>query len=286
MIVVDLIGGLGNQLFQYAAGRSLANKHQAELKVYSGRFQTYTLHKYSLHHFNISAPILTDIEAKNYVGLTTTILNRFSLKPYYNRKIYKERFFHYDENFTKASKDVMLSGYWQSEKYFPDIRSVLLNEFSIKTPVDELNRRFVNDIEAVNSVSLHIRRGDYISDAKANRVHGACDEKYYNTCIREIGRLVKDPVFYIFSDEPEWAKRNMKMDYQFHVVDHNNADKNYEDLRLMSLCKHNIIANSSFSWWGAWLNLNPHKYVFAPRNWFATPARNGNDVVPSDWIKV
>lgn len=286
MIIADLLGGLGNQLFQYAAGIHLSRLHQVPFKINTFNFETYKLHKYSLEYFNISAEIATHEEVRLYSKFSTKIFETITRKPYYQRKVFKERIFQYDENFKRASNNIMLVGYWQSEKYFCEIESIIRTEFIVKSLVDGLNERLANEIKRENSISLHIRRGDYASDLKTNKIHGVCDIQYYNNCIDKIVNLVKNPVFYIFSDDPSWVKSNFKLNYPSVYIDHNDAEKNYEDLRLMSYCKHNIIANSSFSWWGAWLNSSPDKHVLAPKQWFNDWSKNSKDIIPDKWERV
>ena len=148
-----------------------------------------------------------------------------------------------------------------------------------QTPI---NKNISELILNSNSVGIHIRRGNYVADAQVNHIHGTCDMDYYNRSIKYISGRITNPHFYIFSDEIEWAKQNFKIEFPMTYVDTNigfdgenyQDDKNYEDLRLMSQCKHNIIANSSFSWWGAWLNVNPNKIIIAPKNWFADTEKN------------
>ncbi|MBT9150861.1 MAG: O-antigen biosynthesis glycosyltransferase WbnK [candidate division WS2 bacterium] len=135
-------------------------------------------------------------------------------------------------------------------------------------------------------MSLHIRRGDYVFNLHTNQFHGTCDLDYYFRCVEYLTTKVKNPHFFIFSDEPEWARNNLKLSYPTTLVDHNEADKNYEDLRLMSQCKYHIIANSTFSWWGAWLSQNPEKIVFAPKRWLKSDDYNPKDLMPDKWIKV
>jgi len=137
-----------------------------------------------------------------------------------------------------------------------------------------------------NSVSLHIRRGDYLS--KSVEVFEPLNLDYYYSGIEYFNNTIKEPHYFVFSDDIEWAKSNFVQSSSYTVVDYNGADKGYEDMRLMSLCKHNIIANSSFSWWGAWLNRNPDKNVLAPKKWFSskTSNLNSNDLLPSSWIKI
>lgn len=156
----------------------------------------------------------------------------------------------------------------------------------MKYKSDVTNEQVAQNILSVNAVSLHVRRGDYVSNLTINQFHGTCSLEYYNQAIAQIAKKVETPHFFVFSDDPEWVKSNLKIDYSITIVDHNNADKNYEDIRLMSLCKHHIIANSSFSWWGAWLCRNPNKIVIAPLKWFNDKSINTTDLIPDGWIKI
>lgn len=285
MIIANLEGGLGNQLFQYAAGCSLAEMHQVDFKINTLPFETYKLHKFSLHHFDISATIASHEEIRYYRNIPRRIVDIVTL-PYYRRRLFYERFFHFDENFAKAPKDTLLVGYWQSEKYFKKITDALRKEFSFKSGPDGTNAAIADQIRNSDSISVHIRRGDYVTDPKASRMHGSANMKYYEDCVNRMITLVKIPVFFIFSDDPEWVKVNFRLKHPSVYIDHNDADANFEDLRLMSLCKHNIIANSSFSWWGAWLNANSDKNVLCPQKWFNNSIRNTMDLIPAEWQKI
>lgn len=277
-----MIGGLGNQLFQYAAGRRVAHVNNALLKIDISPFSKYTLHKFSLHPFNISAGIATP----NEIASITNVWQRVSslYKPYYLRPIVKEQFFHFDPNILDLSGDVYLDGFWQSEKYFKDVEGLIRNELSIKIKLDAENRSIADEISNSKAISLHVRRGDYVNNLKTNEVHGTCSLEYYSEATDVIAKQIPNPHFFIFSDDPVWVQKNLKIDYATTYVTNNDADKNYEDLRLMSLCRHHIIANSSFSWWGAWLNKSLEKIVVAPKKWFGITERNSKDLIPEGWI--
>jgi hypothetical protein len=155
--------------------------------------------------------------------------------------------------------------------------------------MDEINLKIAEKIQHTESVGIHIRGRDYITNEETKKSHFTCDILYYERCISYIRDKIYNPNFFVFSDDPEWAKTFLKTDHSFTFVEGNLWNKtNYEDLRLMSLCKHNIIANSSFSWWGAWLNNNPAKIVLAPQKWFALSELNKKteDLVPDKWIKI
>ncbi len=268
MIIARICGGLGNQLFKYAVARNLAEIHKTELKIDLSSYETYDSHKYSLWAFNIKENIAhkEEILESNH---------------------FKEKHFHFDPNVLNLSNGTYLYGYWQCEKYFVDIKAIIQLECSVKAPQTDKDKLLSEQMALCESVGLHIRRKDYLPNTYADQVQDCCSLDYYYQCIASLSQVVHDPHFFIFSDDIQWARDNLQLTYPTTYVDHNDADKNYEDLRLMSLCKHNIIANSSFSWWGAWLNVNPDKKVFAPKKWFNNNARaNSKDIIPSAWTKI
>jgi hypothetical protein len=153
----------------------------------------------------------------------------------------------------------------------------------MSSPNEEMAHRIGGEESAV---SIHVRRGDYVSDAGTNRFHGTCSVDYYHDAVDRISGFAPASHFFVFSDGIDWAKENLRLRQPVTYVDFNDGEKNYEDLRLMSLCKHHIIANSSFSWWGAWLNPNPDKIVIAPKKWFNDPSINTDDLIPNSWLRL
>lgn len=287
MIIVRLIGGLGNQLFQYAVGRRLAHVLGTELKLDITGFETYKKRKYYLRPFNIQENFASSAEIAALVPkgrLERALAKRWQKKwP----KYIQQRYFHFDPDILNLSDGVYLDGYWQSEKYFADIAGIIHREFTVKTPQTGKDKELAEITAATESVSLSIRRGDYVSSPDMNQFHGVCDLDYYSRCVEHITQTVKNPHFFIFGDDPQWARNNLKLPYPSTLVDHNGPDKGYEDLRLISQCKHNIIANSSFSWWGAWLNPRNEKIVIAPKQWFGEKvqdSRKMDDLLPATWI--
>lgn len=269
MIIVKLVGGLGNQLFQYASARHLAQINKTDLKLDLSEFQTYGLHRYSLNHLNIIESIATESDFR--------LVNEF-----------KERHFHFDANYKSIGDDLLLRGYWQSEKYFIDISTLIRNEFQVKTAISDRGNEVAMLIKECNSVSLHIRRCDYKQGSYSDQILDVLNIDYYINVLEKLGEEEKNFKIFVFSDDPRWVKTNLKLECAAVYVDHNSAETNYEDLYLMSLCKHNIIANSSFSWWGAWLNSNPDKKVYAPKRWFNSNVRNidEKDIIPEAWVRV
>jgi hypothetical protein len=290
MIITKLQGGLGNQMFQYALARKIALKHKTSVFLNNTYFNKKDARNFGLDVFVLEK----HIASPNHLFLFGMDGAKSKINNYYKllRKlispiVIKEKQFNFDsEVLVKAKKYTSLMGYWQTEEYFIDIKDVLLKDFRIRTSLEGKNLKIADDIKSTNSISLHVRRGDYLTKPDAIKIHGTCDINYYNKAIEVVTTHINNPVFYVFSDEIEWVKKNLKTQLPIVYVDHNSNENAYEDLRLMSLCKHNIIANSSFSWWGAWLNTNDSKLVIAPSKWFATNEFNSSDIVPEKWIKL
>jgi hypothetical protein len=279
MVIVKIVGGLGNQMFQYAFGRTISLKYQTPLFLDLSAFTTYQLHSYSLNHFNIQARIASPQQIQK---LTQKNKWWFGSKP----KVFQEPHFYFCPAALSQKPSRYFDGYWQSENYFSGIIPTLRKDLSVAIAPDLVNLGYVEKMKSVNSVSLHIRRGDYVSNPSANQVHGVMGLEYYHQAIESIQRQLKDPYYFIFSDDPEWAKQNLKLDGPTDYIGHNGPEKNYEDLRLMSSCRAHIIANSTFSWWGAWLNPDPTKTVIAPKVWFASGQHNDKDLIPKNWIRI
>jgi hypothetical protein len=296
MIIVKLMGGLGNQMFQYAAARRLAIHHNTELKLDLSFLQNQkmTSHRiYGLKHLSIESSCANPLELIRYTGIyknrpmsnLVRMLRAIGLlAPCANMCV--ERQFHFDPAVLGAPDNTYLDGYWQSEKYFMEIEKTIHNEFAVSSEPDDWNQRMAEDIKTSESISIHVRRGDYVSDKTTVEYHGVCSLEYYRTAIDMILLHTRSPRIFIFSDDPAWVKKNLGIHYPMTLMDHNDPYHGHEDLRLMSLCRHHIIANSSFSWWGAWLSHNPNKIVIAPKKWFKKAGINTIDLLPDGWIRI
>jgi hypothetical protein len=291
MIIVNIIGGLGNQMFQFAFAYAFTQKRNVELKLDTSGFLSYELRNYQLDKYVSRVEIAphADIQKIKYKKenlLSLTLRKLFKKHTPLSESYYKEPFFQFDNVAFNKQGDVYFEGYWQSEKYFHEYRDDLLKILTLRDPVHALTQSYQEAILACNSVSIHIRRGDYVADAKTNSVHGACDLDYYQRAVAFIKRQVTAPHSYIFSDDLSWAKDNLDFieNITFVELDANTSD--HQEMWLMSLCQHNIIANSSFSWWGAWLNQHPDKIVIAPQRWFVNSAINTIDLIPESWVRL
>lgn len=284
MIIIQLTGGLGNQMFQYAVGKALAYRLGTELYLDKTHFLTTptgkkNIRQYELHHFNIKEQFKKPAFhwIKKYLKAE---------KMYARLQTFKEQHVHIHPEVFELGDNTYLEGTYQAEKYFKPIEDILRNEFTFKTPPAGKNAKLAEKISSVNAISVHIRRGDYVSNPETLQSHGICSIEYYQQAVLLMEKRVKNPYFFLFSDEPEWVLQNFKMSQPCTIVSHNNGENSFEDMRLMSLCKHNIMANSSFSWWGAWLNSNIGKIIVAPRQWFVNPEWESKDILPDNWIKI
>ena len=292
MIISQVIGGLGNQMFQYAAGRALSLERGLPLRLDLSGFAGYGLHHGFLLKTLLDCPVevATQSDVRNILGWQyPASVRRLLMRPQFaafrRKGFVVEPYFHYWPGIKKVPNACYLAGYWQTEKYFLDVAHHIRRDFTFKSPLMGMNAELSQQIVKVNSVSLHVRRGDYVSNDKNKAVYGTCSLEYYRCAIQYIAERVDRPKLFIFSDDPTWVKGNLQLDFPCHYVEHNQGVESYNDMRLMSMCKHHVIANSSFSWWGAWLNENPGKIVIAPRNWFV----NGNkaeDLIPKGWISL
>ena len=281
MIITKIKGGLGNQLFQYAAGRAVALHHKVPLKLDTTIFETYKLHNgYRLDQFAIQAEIAADNEIINLKGRNNVLFSALRKAGLVKRKSYfKEKRSSYFDSSVFKNNFVYLDGYWQNELYFSDIRELLLQELSPNNSMNDLGFAYLDSIKKSNSVSLHVRRGDYVNLKNIN----VLDVDYYMKAAEYIRKNVEKPTFYIFSDDLEWCKSSLTFLGDCIYVERTQTE--IDDLNLMSFCQHNIIANSSFSWWGAWLNQNPNKTVIAPKDWLLNDPGSSN-VILSDWVKL
>jgi hypothetical protein len=258
-------------MFQYAYGRSEALTKNTplilDISSFTHRAANETPRTFDLNCFNIKPEKIVDEATKD--SFLKKIIRKIFLPASY--------------------------GFWQSEKYFKKHSDIIRADFTLRNPISDDAKVWEEKIKkAPTSIALHARRGDYVNDKKTNQYHGVCDEKYYQSAYNEIikripqNELAGHEVF-IFSDDIAWVKENVSLPCPIHFVSETKMP-NYEEMYLMSACNHNIISNSSFSWWGAWLNQNKNKIVIAPKQWFAPSAKVSDQIsksiVPEEWIRV
>jgi hypothetical protein len=292
MIIPQIIGGLGNQMFQYAMARKISLEKGYVLKLDVSKFKNYSLHHgYELNRiFPINTEAATDQNLRDILGwqsspLGQRIVLRKSLSWLRCKNFIIEHSFAYTEAIANALESSYFVGYWQSERYFLSSAPTIRSDFSFKLPLSEENATMKHLIDSCNAVSLHVRRGDYVGNKNTLAIHGVCENQYYFKALEYIKSRVHNPKLFVFSDDLNWVKNNISTDIPMHYVECNTGAESYNDMRLMSMCKHHIIANSSFSWWGAWLNPLSTKIVIAPNKWFRVPI-DTRDLIPNSWIRL
>jgi len=285
MIIVKITGGLGNQMFQYSLGRALSIKLDCELVLDVTFYPSQELRKYELDKFNISARFATTEELIR-VGagesLISKVVHKLKLEPMiYPLYIKEKESMKYLKTIDKCIKGSYLDGYWQNPDYFKKYKDILLKDFTPVTNMSVIMNYWADKIKNSKSVSIHIRRGDYINNNQTNSVHGICSLEYYKKAIDVFDDNDDSISYYVFSDDIKWCKENLGFMKKCFFVD--DTTDPVDDLMLMGLCEGNIIANSTFSWWGAWLGCSSGRTV-APINWFASKDKNANGIYPKSWI--
>lgn len=289
MIITRIRGGLGNQLFQYAAGHSFAKRlnrlHFLDVRSYGHD----NLRTFGLKEFNISAeiaePKLLPPEKETRL-LAYAAWKHFGLKPKYVRDktvlngiVAQRGMRDYADR-----ESIYLGGLWCSEAFFKDCAESVRSELGFPDAMPDRSRRVLQDIRSRTSVALHVRRDDYVSNAQVATRFGTCSMRYYERALDYVrAKLGEEFVVFVFSDDLDWAKKNLKLDADLHFVDAASKLHPHEDLRLMAACDHNITANSTFSWWGAWLNGNSEKIVVCPEIWYLSRKKRNKHVVPAAW---
>ena len=283
MIITRLHGRLGNQMFQYAAGRALADRAGVPLALDSRgailRGEGVLTRVFDLELADpVHLPPLKQTNPLRY-AIWRGIGQKVGAKPYFRR----ERGLGYNPAFEDWGDNSYLHGYWQSQKYFQNSAERIRSDFTFPAFSNQQNAEMAARIAESTAISLHVRRGDYMTFA----AHVLCDQAYYDAALAKVlDGLQGDPIVYVFSDDPQWAKDNLSLPCEKVVVDFNGPETDFEDMRLMSLCQHNIIGNSSFSWWAAWLNQTPGRRVAGPAKWFGDPKLSNPDIFPHDWLRI
>lgn len=284
LIITRIVGGLGNQMFQYAAGRALSLANEAALKLDLTEMGRYKLRPLQLNQFNIKGEVASEDEVparprNSFFGkLATSLKNR--------RRIPQvtEKSPHFDPEILAIRSSAHLSGYWQSEKYFQAYADNIRQDFSLCEPLSTERQETLAVIQQAEfPVSVHVRRGDYVSNPTANAIHGTCEPEWYKIAMQKMATHSTAPTFFIFSDDPDWARQNLEaIGSTFYVVPQTDG-RDGEDMHLMAACHSHIIANSTFSWWGAWLNPREDKRVIAPKIWFKSEKHINPDLLPARW---
>ena len=290
MIIVRLAGGLGNQMFKYATGKRLSLARGDELKLDISRLSDSSYRKYQLGSFDIREEIASEQEIRKLKYGSFTTWDFLHFRPWIGVRFlpptfYTERSVRFDPLVLDLDDNVYLQGRLQCEKYFLDMADEIAMRFRIKD-MSARAREFALEMEGCESVSIHVRRGDYVSNPGFSRQYGFIGPEYYEECVRRILESGGEPRFFVFSDEPGWVRTNMDFPDGTQYVTPDGLNSDAEELYLMSFCKKHITANSTFSWWGAWLGKNPEKVIYTPRRWFLSDEKDTSGLIPDSWVKV
>ncbi|MDX2191527.1 MAG: alpha-1,2-fucosyltransferase [Bacteroidota bacterium] len=292
MIIVAIGGGLGNQLFEYAFGYSLSKKLNTTLKLDLSGFESgnyITKREFTLNRFNINCDLalaedIMRIKHTHTPKLVKSIYKR--IFPYYQQWIVEEKEFGFDPNYLNIPDNRFILGVWHSYKYFDNYKEEILSQIQLREIQKLASKSIFQEItNNPNAVAVHIRRGDYLIQPLYLNRHGLCDISYYKKASEIIESKISNPTYYIFSDDINWAITNLSfLRKNIPVSTLGLAD--YEELIVMSKCKHHIIANSSFSWWGAYLGQHEKQIVVAPKNWFAGENIDENNLFLPFWESI
>jgi hypothetical protein len=284
VIIVQLKGGLGNQLFQYVAGRRLSLTLGVPLKLDISFYKRHSQRTYELDQFCIEAGIATPWEVASWRGprFLTRITQPLGLVP----RLVLERAFEFDPAILHLGDGRYLDGYWQSYRYFADVAPQIRRECSVRTPASDADHKLLDRMARCEAVCLHVRRGDYVSNSVVRKVHGLCEPDYYRRAVENIAARLRAPELFVFSDDMPWVRQNLEWDLPTTHVEHHGPDSAPLELRLMAGCRHFVLANSSLSWWAAWLSANENPIVYAPRRWFADSTINTADLTPPAWHRL
>jgi Glycosyl transferase family 11 len=288
VVITRLTGGLGNQMFQYAAGRALADRLGAQLLLDTRAFghalalKAYTRRGYALAPFKLRAMVAGPADLKGWPSWVVEVGIRLRFARPLLRRWHFEPAITYDPSVRTLHQPVCLVGYWQSERYFSDSADAIRADFTLRHSLADGNAGLLELARSAGSVGLHVRRGDFVSLDHAAQMHGLCSVDYYRRAIALVRRRVPHCQFLVFSDDPQWARAELPLDSPAVFVT-GNAETPEQDLALMSACRHHVIANSSFSWWAAWLGYSPEQIVVAPDPWYANRKFDARDLAVSRW---
>jgi hypothetical protein len=296
MVIVRLSGGLGNQMFQYAFGRSLTYHLNTSLKldvsflIDRTPVETHVFRDFSLDIFDLDAQV-ANFNGKHSVlsYLRTPSIALWKIKRKilgYNLYI-ERRDSWFDAEVFNLKGNLYFEGNWQSLKYFNKIENIIRRDFSFKNRLSEDLTQLANEIQQPDSICLHVRRGDYVWQPYANKINGVKGIEYFSSALAVVLTKIKKGRIYVFSDDIDWCIKNLHLDRTVCFVEHEYPNKkSHEYLRLMSLCDHFVISNSTFSWWAAWLSQNSNKIVVAPKKWFEDSTIDTSDLIPENWIRI
>lgn len=289
MLYIGLKGGLGNQMFQYAFGVAASIESQIPFTLDITLFDTTssidTKRSYNLNHFNIQAQVAQKTAVAKFHTKKATIIRKIQ------NKLWHQNDYEYNPSLLKVKNNQYIEGYWQSEKYFKKYKNIIQQAFTPKEPFGIEAKKILDFISTVKisgaeTILVHIRRGDYVTNAAAAAFHGVQDTNYYLQALDYIdAQSTKSKFVFVATDDVQWAKENFKSHHSFTYISRTEIH-DFEEILIMSKCDHFIISNSSFSWWSAWLGQYSNKIVVAPKKWIKNPNISTPDIIPDEWIKI
>jgi hypothetical protein len=292
MYIVNLKGGMGNQMFQYALGRSLSILYNSHFKLDltflldRSSYNTHVFRDYDLDIFKLQADIATQEESFKLIRSQQNFLQKTFPRYFRGRENkYTEKYFHFDAEVLRQTRDCYFDGYWQSQLYFRHCEDLIRKDFVFRNELPDKHRSLQQKINVANSICINIRRTDFLNTS----FHGVCNKDYFERGIRNIIERAElnEISIYVFADDLDWCRENLNFKYPTYFIDHDFAgDKFQYYLQLMTSFRYYVIPNSTFAWWAAFLSAENGKKIVAPANWFADNAINTNDLIPSDWIRL
>lgn len=296
MIIVNISGGLGNQMFQYAFGKVISIEMNKVVHFSIDSLSSYdSIRRFDLedafklivtraHPQDISEVLNSWRSLPRIRRILARLDNNFLRGPHF----FTEKNIHLSNPATSIGQsNAYLHGYWQSEDFFSAHKSIIREAFQFRSGASIENQKIMMSIRLGLSIGMHVRRGDYVTNSKTNAMHGVLDVKYYFSAIASLRQRLPTARIFIFTDDPDWVCTHMldKIENS-ECVNINSGRNSFRDMQLMAMCDHNIVANSSFSWWSAWLNSNPQKIVIAPQRWFSNQLLSDTFLVPSEWERI
>lgn len=292
MVIIRLKGGMGNQMFQYAFGRRIAQQLNTELRIDLSLlldrargeehvYRDYDLTIFKVPHQFVVSPTILRLLYKTKSSKVCKLTREWLAK---GKHYVKEPHFEVVEQLLKQpSPNTIYEGWWQSERYFSDISEDIKNVFTFVHPLLKKSEDLMQQIKNTKAICLNVRRTDFLKVDNLNTTN----KDYFFRAADAMAEKVKKPHFFIFSDDIAWCRTHLKLNYPTTVVGHEHKGEKFGNyMRLMKACQHFIIPNSSFAWWAVWLNEHQDKIVIAPKNWFNQKEHDTSDLVPKEWIRM
>lgn len=296
MIIVNIAGGLGNQMFQFAFGKAISIDMKQDVYYCIDALSSYdSVREFELESaFNLILPRAHHKDLAHVLSSWRSLPSMRRILAGLNNPFLRGPNFITENTFDSSSRLSLLKinqayfhGYWQSEDFFKSQENIVRELFKFKRGGSSENQKIIERIRLRPSIAMHVRRGDYVTNSKANAMHGVLDTKYYFSAIASMRKRVPNSRLFIFTDDFNWVQKEVLPKVEnAECVSINTGRESFRDMQLMAICDHNIVSNSTFSWWSAWLNPNPQKIVIAPQKWFSGVLPMNNSPIPDAWERI